>query len=157
MTLIPVIGLGTVEPLVEKGLNLFTIYFKMQINELVDLNKYKTAPILDLYQSQKLSLELDKKILNSDWLTIGIMAKSDLEAKIALKSIIHKYSFILLKDFEDLSAAGKVFMKGNQKTGEVYIRQEYGLGEGILLTCQYDDPSQNSSTYGPFPLDFFGG
>ena len=46
-------------------------------------------------------------------------------------------------------------MKGNQKTGEVYIRTEYGLGEGILLTCQYDDPSKNSMTYGPFPLSFF--
>ena len=46
-------------------------------------------------------------------------------------------------------------MKGNQKTGEVYIRSEYGLGEGILLTCQYDDPTRNSLTYGPFPLSFF--
>ena len=129
----------------------------MQINELVDLNKYKTAPLLNLSQHQKLSLELETKILNSDWLTIGVMAKSDVEAKIALKSIIQKYSYVHLKDFDDLSAPGKVFMKGNQKTGEVYIRQEYGLGEGILITCQYNDPSENSSTYGPFPLDFFGG
>ena len=127
----------------------------MQINELVDLNKFKTAPILDLNQSQKLLKELDLKILNSDWLTIGVMAKSDIEAKIALRTITQKYPFICFKDFEDLHSLGNVFLKGNQKTGEVYIRSEYGLGEGILLTCQYDDPSKNSMTYGPFPLSFF--
>ena len=127
----------------------------MQINQLADLNKYKTAPILDSSQSQKLSTELHSKIEDSDWLTIGVMAKSDVEAKIALKTIIKKYSFIKFKDFEDLQALGHVFMKGNQKTGEVYMRSEYGLGEGILLTCQYDDSSKNSITYGPFPLIFF--
>ena len=127
----------------------------MRINQLADLNKYKTAPELDNYQFQKLSVELDSKIENSDWITIGIMAKSDKEAKITLKTFIQKYSYINFKDFESLNALGNVFMKGNQKTGEVYIRPEYGLGEGILLTCQYNDPSQNSLTYGPFPLSFF--
>ena len=127
----------------------------MQINELNDLNSYKTAPVLDINQSQKLYKELDIKIRNSDWLTIGVMAKNDLEAKVALKTILEKYSFIDLKDFGDLKACGNVFLKGNQKTGEVYIRTEYGLGEGILLTCQYDDQSKESKTYGPFPLNFF--
>jgi len=127
----------------------------MQINQLADLNKYKTAPVLNSSESQKLSEELDSKIEDSDWLTIGVMAKSDVEAKIALKTIIQKYSFIKFKDFEDLKALGNVFLKGNQKTGEVYIRQEYGLGEGILLTCQYNDSSKDSMTYGPFPLIFF--
>ena len=127
----------------------------MQINELKDLNKYKTAPFLDENQSQKLLRELDKKILDSDWITIGVMAKSDVEAKIVLRNIIRKYSFMNFKDFEDYKARGNVFMKGNQKTGEVYMRTEYGIGEGILLTCQYEDPSQDSITYGPFPLNFF--
>ena len=127
----------------------------MQINELVDLNQYKTAPILNLSQSQKLSRELNAKILSSDWITIGVMAKSDEEAKFVLRTIIQKYPFMNFKGFEDLKAAGNVFMKGNQKTGEVYIRSEYGLGEGILLTCQYNDLTNNSITYGPFPLSFF--
>ena len=127
----------------------------MQINDLADLNKYKTAPRLDVDQTQKLSKELDLKIMNSDWLTIGVMAKSDIEAKVALITITKKYPFILFKDFAELQARGNVFLKANQKTGEVYIRAEYGLGEGILLTCQYDDPSKNSITYGPFPLSFF--
>ena len=127
----------------------------MQINKLIDLNKYKTAPTLSLNQTQKLSRELDKKIENSDWLTIGVMAKSDVEAKNALRTLIKKYAFIRFKNFEKLKAIGNVFIKGNQKTGEVYIRSEYGLGEGILITCQYDDLSKASSTYGPFPLSFF--
>ena len=127
----------------------------MIINELIDLNNFKTAPVLDLDQIQKLTMELETKIVNSDWLTIGVMAKSDSEAKIALKTIIQKYSFDNFINFENLKASGNVFMKGNQKTGEVYIRSEYGLGEGILLTCQYDDLSKNSITYGPFPLNFF--
>ena len=127
----------------------------MPINQLADLNKYKTAPILDLNQIQKLSRELDDEIRNSDWLTIGIMAKSDIEAKNTLRTFLQKYSSINFNNFEKLKAIGNVFMKGNQKTGEVYIRSDYGLGEGILLTCQYDDPSRNSLTYGPFPLNFF--
>ena len=127
----------------------------MQINKLIDLNRYKTAPILNFNQSQKLSKELDTKIENSDWLTIGVMAKSDIEAKNALKTLINKYSFIRFNNFEKFKAMGNVFLKGNQKTGEVYIRSEYGLGEGILITCHYDDPSIDSGTYGPFPLNFF--
>ena len=127
----------------------------MQINELSDLNSYKTAPILDTNQIQKLSIELDNEIKNSDWLTIGIMAKSDYEAKNALRTFLQKYSSISFNDFDKLRAAGSVYMKGNQKTGEVYIRSEHGLGEGILLTCQYNDTTRSSLTYGPFPLSFF--
>ena len=129
--------------------------WNMKINELIDLNKYKTAPVLDLNQIQKLSKELDRAIRDSDWLTIGVMAKSDNEAKNALRTFLKKYTSIVFNDFEKLKAIGNVFMKGNQKTGEVYIRTEYGLGEGILLTCQYDNSSRNSTTYGPFPLTFF--
>ena len=127
----------------------------MQINELIDLNNYKTAPKLDLSQIKKLSRELDNEIKKSDWITIGVMAKSDNEAKNALRVFVQKYPFMRFNDFEKLKASGNVFMKGNQKSGEVYIRSEYGLGEGILLTCQYNDPLRNSLTYGPFPLTFF--
>ena len=127
----------------------------MEIDKLIDLNKLKTAPDLDPIQSKRLLKELESKLFHSDWITIGVMAKSDTEAKNALISIIQKYSFVNFRDTENIKAAGNVFLKGNQKTGEVYIRTEYGLGEGILLTCQYDDNSQNSKTYGPFPLSFF--
>ena len=88
----------------------------MQINELIDLNRYKTAPILDSTQIKKLSKELDSEIRKSDWITIGVMAKSDNEAKYALRMFVKKYPFIRLNDFEKFEASGNVFMKGNQKT-----------------------------------------
>ena len=83
------------------------------------------------------------------------MALTDIEAVAALKSISEKYSFVKFRDLESLQAVGRVFLKANQKTGDVYIRSENGLGEGILLTCQHDHEFKESSTYGPFPLDFF--
>ena len=83
------------------------------------------------------------------------MAYSDIEAIKALKSISKKYSSIKFKDLESLHANGNVFLKGNQKTGNVFIRSENGIGEGILLTCQYDHESKESNTFGPLPLDFF--
>ena len=95
------------------------------------------------------------KILNSDWITVGIMASCDNEAIKALQSISKKYSSIQFRDLDSLHADGSVFLKGNQKTGNVLIRSENGLGEGILLTCQYEEDSYESCTFGPLPLDFF--
>ena len=127
----------------------------MDIQSLVDLNKLRTAPLLSLNQVKKLLTEIETEIINCDWITIGVMASSDLEAIAALQSISKKYPSISFNNFEELSAKGSVFLKGNQKTGNIFIRSEDGLGEGILLTCQNDDHSLYSSTYGPFPLDFF--
>ena len=82
------------------------------------------------------------------------MAPSDNRALEALRSISKKYSSIKFGDLNSLHADGSVFLKGNQKTGNVYVRSEDGLGEGILITCQYDEDSQESNTFGPLPLDF---
>ena len=127
----------------------------MEINNLFDLNSHRSAPQLSKRQIKKLSEELEAKIINADWITIGIMATSDFDAISSLKSISKKYSSIKFEDLGSLNASGSVFLKGNQKTGNVLIRSEKGLGEGILLTCQYDEDSKDSSTFGPFPLDFF--
>ena len=126
----------------------------MEINQLRDLNSLRSAPQLNKLQIEKLLEELEENIFNADWITIGIMALSDLDAIAALKSISKRYSF-KFKDQETLSANGSVFLKGNQKTGNVFIRSENGLGVGILLTCQYDHESKEASTFGPLPLDFF--
>ena len=83
------------------------------------------------------------------------MASKDYEAIEALKSISKKYTSVKFKDLDSLHAEGSVFLKGNQKTGNVLIRSENGLGEGVLLTCQYDKDSGESLTYGPLPLNFF--
>ena len=127
----------------------------MEINNLVDLNSLRTAPLLSSSQIKKLLEELETNIFNADWITIGIMAPCYREAIEALKSISRKYTSIKFRDLDSLNADGSVFFKGNQKTGNVYIRSENGLGEGILLTCQYEKDSGESSTFGPLPLNFF--
>ena len=127
----------------------------MEINKLVDLNSLKTAPHLSNSQVKKLLEELEVNIFNADWITIGIMAASDIKAIEALKLVSKKYSSIRFENLDSLQADGSVFLKGNQKTGNVFVRSENGLGEGILITCQYDKDFGESSTFGPLPLDFF--
>ena len=127
----------------------------MEINKLVDLNSLRTAPRLRNSQVKKLLEELEAKIFNADWITIGIMAPCDRRAIEALKSISKKYSSIKFSNLDSLNADGSVFLKGNQKTGNVFVRSENVFGEGILITCQYDEDGEVSNTFGPLPLDFF--
>ena len=127
----------------------------MEVNKLVDLNNLRTAHKLTYGQEKKLLEELEANILNTDWITIGIMAPSDYIAIEALQSISKKYSSIKFGNLSSLHADGGVFLKANQKTSNVFVRSENGLGEGILITCQYDEGSNESNTYGPLPLDFF--
>lgn len=128
----------------------------MDVKSLYELNKFRSAPELSKKNIKKLLEELEPKILDSDWITVGIMASHDHEAIQALRSISKKYPLIKFRNLDSLQADGSVFLKGNQKTGNVFIRSENGLGEGILITCQYDLKLEDSKTYGPFPLDFFG-
>ena len=127
----------------------------MEINKLVDLNNFRTAPELSNIQLKKLLEELETNICNSDWITIGIMAPCDTRAIEALQSISKKYSSIKFGNIGSLHADGGVFLKANQKTGNVFVRSENGLGEGIIITCQYNEDSEESNTFGPLPLDFF--
>ena len=127
----------------------------MEINKLVDLNNLRTAPQLSNSQEKKLLEELEVNIFNADWITIGIMAPSDNRAIEALQSISMKYPSIKFGNLDSLYADGGVFLKANQKTGNVFVRSENGLGEGILITCQYDEGAKESNTFGPLPLDFF--
>ena len=127
----------------------------MEINKLVDLNTFRVAPKLNNNQIKKLFGELESNISKADWMTIGIMAPSDIKAVEALQSISKKYSSIKFGNLDSLFAKGSVFLKANQKTSNVFIRSENGLGEGILITCQYDENASDSNTFGPLPLDFF--
>ena len=83
-------GLGMEEHLVKNFLDLKL----MEINKLVDLNNLRTAPQLSNRQEKKLLEELEAKIFNADWITIGIMAPSDNKAIETLQSISKKYSSI---------------------------------------------------------------
>ena len=127
----------------------------MEINKLVDLNNLRTAPQLSNSQEKKLLEELEANIFNAHWITIGIMAPSDNRAIESLQSISKKYPTIKFGNLSALHADGEVFLKANQKTSNVFVRSENGLGEGILITCQYDEGSKESNTFGPLPLDFF--
>ena len=127
----------------------------MTINNLDELNNLRSAPYLGKFESKVILDQINSKIINSDWITVGIMANSDKDAKKALSSIIKKYNFKFFKSFNEIKAPGNVFLKANQNTGEVYIRSENGLGVGILLTCQYNNLDSHSKTYGPFPLNLF--
>ena len=127
----------------------------MEINKLVDLNILRTAPKLSNSQVKKLSEELETNIFKADWVTIGIMANCDTQAIETLQSISKKYSSIKFGNLDLLQADGSVFLKGNQKNGNVFVRSENGLGEGILITCQYEEEAGESNTFGPLPLDFF--
>ena len=144
-------GLGMEKHLVKNFLDIKL----MEINKLVDLNNLRTAPQLNKSQEKKLLKELEANIFNADWITIGIMAPSDNKAIEALQSISKKYSSIKFGNLASLHANGGVFLKANQKTGNVFVRSENGLGEGILITCQYDEGAQEANTFGPLPLDFF--
>ena len=135
----------------------------MEIKKLVDLNSLRSAPLLSNSQIKKLLKELETNIFNADWITIGIMAPCDNKAIETLRSISKKYSSIKFDNLDSLHADGgvlnnsdgSVFLKFNQKTGSVFVRSENGLGEGILITCQYDDQFKESNTFGPLPLNFF--
>ena len=127
----------------------------MEINKLVDLNNLRTAPQLSNRQEKKLLEELEANIFNADWITIGIMAPSDNKAIEALQTISNKYTSIKFGNLGSVHADGGVFLKANQKTSNVFVRSENGLGEGILITCQYDEGAKESNTFGPLPLNFF--
>ena len=127
----------------------------MEINKLVDLNNLRTEPQLSDSQVKNLLEELEANILKTEWLTIGIMAPCDNRAIESVQSISKKYATIKFGNLDSLHADGCVFLKANQKTGNVFVRSENGLGEGILITCQYDEDSHESNTFGPLPLDFF--
>ena len=147
----PHCGLGMEEHLVRNFLEIKLV----DINKLVDLNNFRTAPQLSNWQGKKLLEELEVNIFNANWITIGIMATSDIKAIEALQSISNKYPSIKFGNLGSLHADGCVFLKANQKTSNVFVRSENGLGEGILITCQYDEGAKESNTFGPLPLDFF--
>ena len=59
----------------------------MGINNLADLNNFKSASVLDDDQIKNLLSEIEPKIIDADQITVGIMAFKDVEAIKALKSI----------------------------------------------------------------------
>ena len=126
-----------------------------QIYKLEDLDKLRSAPKLNKKQSQNLLNELRPIINKSDWLTIGIMSPSLKKGINAIRRIEEKFEYKEMKCITLPTSEGPIFLKANQKTGEIHARIEFGLGEGILISCQNYNNSLTAKTIGPLPLDFF--
>ena len=127
----------------------------INICKLEDLDKLRSAPKLNQKQSKILFNQLSHLIHKSDWITIGVMSPSLKRGINAVRRIEEKFEYNEMKCITLPSSNGPIFLKANQKTGEIHARIEYGLGEGILISCQNYDNSLLSKTTGPFPLDFF--
>ena len=127
----------------------------VQICNLADLDKLRSAPKLNKKQSKELLNELKTILKKSDWVTIGIMSPSLKKGLDAIRSIEKTFAYNEMKCITLPNSDGPIFLKANQKTGEIHARIEFGLGEGILISCQNDDNSLISKTIGPLPLDFF--
>ena len=127
----------------------------INICKLEDLDKLRSAPKLNKKQSKTLFNQLSHLIHKSDWITIGVMSPSLKRGINAVRRIEEKFEYDEMKCITVPSSDGPIFLKANQKTGEIHARVEFGLGEGILITCQNYENSLTSKTLGPFPLDFF--
>ena len=127
----------------------------IDICKLEDLDKLRSAPKLTKKQSNKLLNQLIHLIHKSDWITIGIMSPTLKRGINAVRRIEEKFKYDEMKCITLPSSDGPIFLKANQKTGEIHARVEFGLGEGILISCQNHENSLKSKTIGPFPLDFF--
>ena len=91
---------------------------------------------INKHQSKQLLIELSHYMDDADWFTIGIMAPSANIAIFTLKEMETCFNWPAMLVVEKPSEQGPVFLKANQNTGDIYIRTEINLGEGILLTCQ---------------------
>ena len=125
------------------------------ICKLEDLDKLRSAPNLNEEQSRILFNELSNIIHESDWITIGVMSPSLKKGIRAVRSIEEKFEYNKMECVKLPNSDGPIFLKANQRTGEIHARIEFGLGEGILISLQNDDNSLATKTVGPFPLDFF--
>ena len=126
-----------------------------QFKSLSDLNNLRTAPNAEDVHSKVLKKELAEHMADADWFTIGIMAPSVNLAIFILREMENLFNWPQMNVASKPDAEGPVFLKANQKTGDIYVRIEHGLGEGILISCQSNEEDKDADTLGPFPLDFF--
>ena len=126
-----------------------------QIYNLEDLDKLRSAPKLNEKQSEYLFNQVKTIINKADWLTIGVMSPSLKKGIDVIRRIEKTFTFKEMECITLPASNGPIFLKANQKTGEIHARIEYGLGEGILISCHNNDSSIIARTIGPFPLDFF--
>ena len=126
-----------------------------EISKLEDFDKLRSAPKLNKKQTKIIYNQVKDIIHKADWVTIGIMSPSLKEGIIAIRRIEKNFKYNEMKFITLPTGNGPIFLKANQKSGEIHVRTEYGLGEGILISCHHYNDSLDSRTIGPFPLNFF--
>lgn len=138
---------------------------------LAALDGLRTAPILPPVERERLRNELKAVLGACEWFTIGVMAPT---SELAIQALRRSESFLgwpPLSPANELencdSASGTdpdgtaardrqaVFLKGNQRTGTFLLRQEQGLGQGVLITGHNTLDPSTEGTWGPLPLDLF--
>ncbi len=102
------------------------------IKKLEDLDKLRTAPKLNVKQAKLLLNQVELFIHKADWLTIGVMSPSFKIGINAVRKIEEKFEFNKTRCITLPNSDGPIFLKANQKSGEIHARIEYGLGEGIF-------------------------
>mgnify|MGYP001466968320 CR=1 FL=1 len=127
----------------------------IDISKLEDLDKFRSAPKLNKQQYEILYNQVEDILYDADWLTIGVMSPSLKIGINAVRRIEENFNYNPMKCISLPNGNGPIFLKANQKTGEIHARIEHGLGEGILISCHHENESLFTRTIGPFPLDFF--
>jgi hypothetical protein len=128
-----------------------------EIARLDDLRGFRGAPPLTPAQRLRLQAELRQRLAACDWFTIGVMAPSSGAAWQALRSYERALGWPPLASPNAEEASGPVFLKGHQRNGTVRLREEAGLGEGVLISGHSDDNPAVEDTWGPLPLDLLAG
>jgi hypothetical protein len=128
------------------------------IRQLKDLALLRTAPSLEPAQRLALCQELREAMAAFDWFTVGVMAADAEQALTSLRQLEAACGWEPMQVQDEALAPGEgVFLKANQANSTVRLRQESGLGEGVLITGHRNDGEGSGSTWGPLPLDCFAG
>ena len=128
---------------------------------LISLRGLRTAPALSEGEATALAQALEEAMDRCAWFTVGVMAPSASQAIASLRSLEGRLGWKPLTESPASepaasdAQAGGVFLKGNQSTGLYAVRQEAGLGEGILITGHNSSDPAGEDTWGPLPLGFF--
>ena len=123
---------------------------------LRDLRALRTAPLLSSGQREHLRSQLQGAMASCSWFTLGLMAPSAEAALACLRQLEMAQGWPALQAVGTAWGPGPVFLKGNQNSGQLVIRNEEGLGEGLLISGHCPGDPSVEDTWGPFPLDFFG-
>ena len=126
-----------------------------KIKSLNDLDRLRSAPVLTSEEHKNLMNQLVYQMTFADWFTLGIMTCSKEKSILIIRQIEKFFNWQSMNIAVQPNTKGPVFLKANQKTGDIHIRIELGLGEGILITCQNNNQEAKSRTFGPLPLNFF--